>query len=701
MQSVPSELIYGKNFLSQMNKLYLNPLFLFGLVLKLVLIAGMTPTAVQLWYSPFMAVSTASLTLDPWSTWLAGGETIEAFPYGYAMWLVLLPMTLITKLSGLPLRYGYEITLLFADFSLLYILNKLLPGRQRLLLLAYWLSPIVIFSSYILGYNDVIPSSLLTLSIFFIRRNELKLAGIFFAAAISAKLSMIIALPFFVIYLFNHKALRQSMSSYVIGFCIGSLLLGIPFLFSEAGLQMLFGNPEMGKVYNLSTSIGEQFTVYIVPLIYLLTLYLVWRIKRLNFDLFQATTGLAFLLIVLMTPASPGWFVWCIPFLSFYQALSGRVAILLVGLFSLLYVLSTLLMTPLQFTNEFLFDLGHFLDNISLSKSHTASIIHTTMIAIGLVLGMRIWREAISRNDFFRLSRKPFLIGVAGDSGSGKDTFCEAITGLFGSHSVVTHSGDDYHLWDRQKPMWQMMTHLNPMANDLEGFSRDLIFLADGKSIQSRKYDHRTGKIGKLHQLKSNDFIIASGLHALYLPILRDCYNLKIYLDIDEGLRQNFKLKRDVKKRGHTVEQVLNDFEKRESDSLRFIRPQVAYADLVLSLHPIHPRMLEDIDFQQTIPLKLIVKTRHGLNELALNRVLVGVCGLHVDIAISEDGSEVKITIEGEASAADIAIAAKMLCPNLLEFLDLTPKWKDGVLGLMQLITLSHISQVLTKRFIQ
>ena len=59
------------------------------------------------------------------------------------------------------------------------------------------------------------------------------------------------------------------------------------------------------------------------------------------------------------------------------------------------------------------------------------------------------------------------------------------------------------------------------------------------------------------------------------------------------------------------------------------------------------------------------------------------------------------ITIEGETSAADIEMAAKILCPNLLEFLDITPKWQDGVLGLMQLITLSHISQVLTKRFIQ
>ena len=683
-----------------MNRLYLNPLFLIGVVLRVLLIIYMAPDAVTIWYIPFLEVTTDTLTFDPWSTWMDSKNMIEAFPYGYAMWLVLLPMTLITKLSGIPMSYGYELTLFLADFSLLYILDKLLPNRHRLLLIAYWMSPIVILACYVLGYNDVVPVLLLTLSIFFIRQSKLKLAGVLCAAAISAKLSMIIALPLFAIYLFNNKALRQRFLRFVLGFSIGLLLLGLPFLFSDSGLQMLFGNPEMDKIYYLFINMDGQFTVYIVPLIYLVVLYWVWRIKRLNFDLFQATIGIMFLLILLMTPASPGWFIWCIPFLAFYQAMSGRVAILFVGLFSILYVLNTLLMIPLQFSNGNVFDSGRFLYDISLLGPHTIAIIQTIMVAIGLVLVMRIWREAINRNDFFRLSRQSFLIGVAGDSGSGKDTFCDSITGLFGSHSVVIHSGDDYHLWDRRKPMWQIMTPLNPMANDLEGYSRDLISLADGKQIQTRHYDHEKGQMGQLHKIKSNDFIIANGLHALYLPILRDCYNLKIYLDMDERLRRHFKLNRDVGHRGHTVKQVLNDFDKRERDSIRFIHPQAIHADLVLSLLPIHPHLLEDIDSNKIPPLKLIVKTRHGLNEIALNRVLVGVCGLHVDIVLSDDGG-VNITIEGETSAADIALSAKILCPHLMEFLDLKPKWQDGVLGLMQLITLSHISQLLTKRFIK
>ena len=683
-----------------MKKMFLHPMFMIGLAVRLVLIVCMAPLAVTQWYAPFLDVSTSVLTADPWSTWIARGGAPVAFPYGYAMWVAFIPMTLVAKLTGLPLLYAYQLTILAADFCLLLTLRRILPDRQRLLLLAYWLSPIIILASYGLGLNDLIPALLLCLSIVFVRQVEHKLAGALLAAAISAKLSMLVALPFFAIYLFNNRPLRTRLPKFLSGFGLSILLLWVPFLFSGAGIQMLLENPEMGKIYQLAIGLAGNVSIYVVPLLYLVMLYAAWRVRRLNFDLFQAITGMAFLLIVLMTPASPGWFVWCLPFLALYQAMSGRMAILLVGMFSAAYVLSTLLVTQLKFANGNELALGAALQASGQLGVQAASLLHTVMVAIGLVLAIRIWREAISRNDFFRLSRKPFVLGIAGDSGAGKDTFADAIRGLFGQHSVVTLSGDDYHLWDRQKPMWQVMTHLNPMANDLEGFCGDLISLTDGKSVLSRHYDHQTGRMSKPFRIRSNDVIIASGLHALYLPVLRDCYNLKIYLDIDEGLRRHFKLKRDVQQRGHTVERVIGSFEKREPDSKRFIRPQSKHADLILSLQPIHPRLLEDLDDKHPLPLKLVVNTRNGFNELSIHRVLVGVCGLHVDIVVGNDGADVKMTIEGEVSSADIAMAAEILCPRVLEFLDIPPKWQNGMLGLMQLITLSHISQSLTKRFV-
>ncbi|CRY55549.1 uridine kinase [Yersinia intermedia] len=682
-----------------MKKVILNPLFIIGLVIRLGLVFLIQPQPVIEWYVPFLNISTTAFSLDPWELWLTHGGDPIAFPYGYVMWLTFLPLTLLCKLLSLPLIYGYGFTLIIIDFSLLQVLRKIIQNRDRLLLVTYWLSPIVIVASYFMGFNDLVPVLLLSLALYYVKKSNLLFCGMACIAAISAKLSMILALPFFLIYLIHNRGLRQLLPDYIKGMSIGIVITLLPFLFSYSGLSMIASNPEMIKVYKLAFDLGSGMFIYLVPLAYCITLYITWRVKRLNFELFNALMGLVFLLVVLMTPASPGWFIWTIPLLVSYQAISDRVSILLVSLFSVLYVLSSLLLSPTDFIFYY-FNGLNIPETLYSSNDKLSSLIYTGMVATGIILAVRIYRENVIRNDYFRLSRKPFVIGIAGDSGAGKDTFSDSIMGLFGQHSVTTLSGDDYHLWDRQKPMWQVMTHLNPMANDLEGFANDLVSLTDGKSIQARHYDHSSGRMSKPFTIKSNDIIIASGLHALYLHILRKCYNLSVYLDIDEDLRRHFKLQRDVHQRGHTVERVLTSFEKREPDSERFIRPQAAHADLVLSLQPIRADILDDKNHNRPLRFKLVVRSRHGLNELSLTRVLVGVCGLHVDIISSNDASEVELTIEGETSAQDIELAAQMICPRIFEFLDIKPQWRDGVVGLMQLITLSHINQALTKRFI-
>ena len=678
-----------------------NPLFLLGLALRLALIFAILPNPVGQWYVPFLDNSIAIFTLDPWQAWLSQGGVTIAFPYGYAMWLFLLPLSLLCKAISIPLAYGYGLSLLAADFGLLLILRRLLKTKDWVVLAIYWLSPISLIASYCLGYNDIIPVFLLMGAVYFLRGHYLVWSGIWMVAAISAKLSMILGLPFFLIYLFHNGNLRQILRQFVIGLALGASIFFLPFLFSQAGIGMLASNPEVEKIYQLSISLVRNTTIYLVPLTYLLMLYAAWRIKRMNFELFNAILGMAFLLVVLLTPASPGWFIWILPLLVSYQVSGDRAAIYITSIFSALYALSAILFVGSQFdvTLQAL-GLQNTLGNTQLMNARLASLTHTALVATGIVLAVRIWRETVIRNDFFRLSRKPFVIGVAGDSGAGKDTFANAITGLFGSHSVAAISGDDYHLWDRHQPMWQVMTHINPAANDLENFATNLVSLTDGRSIQSCHYDHDSGKMSKPFTVKSNDIIIASGLHALYLPILRECYDLSIYLDIDEDLRTYFKVQRDVNKRGYTIERVLDALAKRKPDSEKFIRPQAAFADLIFSLRPIHSSSLINASEENPPRLKLVVKSRHGFNELSLKRVLIGVCGLHVDMSTNADVSEVEISIEGDASAEDIQMAAQLICPQIFEFLDLQPQWQNGVLGLMQLVTLSHINQALTRRFI-
>jgi uridine kinase len=631
--------------------------------------------------------------------WLSQDGFLVAFPYGYAMWLAFLPMSIICKTLSLPFYFGYGFTLVVADIALLIVLEKLLLlGKKQNILTVYWLSPIVLIASYVFGYNDLVPVLLLVLSIYLTQQLKLFAAGFVLILAVSAKLSMVLAIPFFVIYFLHARALHQRLALFFRGMALGFFIFIAPFLLSNAGMQMLFSNPEIDKAFQFSLTVGQGSSVYVFPLVYLAILYGAWRVKRMNFELFQSLLGMAFLLVVLLTPASPGWFIWAIPLLVTYQVVSDRVSFALCTVFSFLCALGMLLaILPMQFALAWpVFEIPVLLDRSNLM----VSLSHTTMVGIGIILALRIWRETVSRNDFFRLSRRPFVIGIAGDSGTGKDTLADSLSGLFGDHSVAKLSGDDYHHWDRQKPIWQVMTHLNPMANDLENFSKDLVALIDGKSIEMRHYDHKTGIRGEKLCLKSNDFIIVSGLHTLYLPILRRCLNLSIYLDMDESLRLHLKKERDVGVRGHSVEKVISSIEKRAPDAEKFIRPQAEYADLVLSLQPIHHRILAERDEITPLRFKLVARSKNGFNEFSLTRVLVGICGLHVDMVAASGAEEVTLIIEGECSEDDVALAANILCPRIIEFMDINPKWQTGILGLMQLIVLNHINQALTKRFI-
>ena len=679
-----------------------NPLFLIGLAIRLILIAIIQPTPAVQWFVPFLSNSVQVFSFDPWQSWLSSEGTPIAFPYGYAMWLFFLPLSLVCKLIGASIIYGYSLSLVVADFSLLLLLQKLLKTKDWILLTIYWLSPISLIASYCLGHNDIIPVFLLISSIYHLKNRNLFLSGILLVAAISAKLSMVISLPFFIIYFLHNRSLKQIAFKFFKGFFLGSGFFLLPFLLSKAGISMLFSNPEIDKIYQFSINMIQSTSIYLVPLSYLLILYTAWRVKRMNFELFNATLGMAFLIVVLLTPASPpGWFIWILPLLVTYQISSDRTAVYLTSIFTLLYVLITLLFiaqNPANNDNIYqMLNLVYFQHSIN---SRLTSLAHTALVAVGIILAIRIWRETIIRNDYFRLSQKPFVIGVAGDSGAGKDTFANAISGLFGNHSVASISGDNYHLWDRHQPMWKVMTHINPAANDLESFAKNVVALTDGRSIQANHYDHATGKMSRPFTVHSNDLIIASGLHALYLPILRECYDLSIYLDIDEDLRAFFKIQRDVINRGYTKDHVLESLAKRNPDSIKFIKPQAAFADLIISLRPINPNALSIADEKNPPRLTLVIQSRHGLNELSLKRVLIGVCGLHVDMNPNSDTSLVELSIEGEANALDIELAAQLICPQIFDFLDLKPQWQNGVLGLMQLITLSQINQALTRRFI-
>ena len=166
--------------------------------------------------------------------------------------------------------------------------------------------------------------------------------------------------------------------------------------------------------------------------------------------------------------------------------------------------------------------------------------------------------------------------------------------------------------------------------------------------VLARHYDHITGRFTKPRRIKFNDVIIVSGLHALLLPALRERYDVRVFLDMDEELRRHYKIRRDVGERGHSVESIERSIERRLPDAVRFINPQRAQADVVFSSQPVNRDHLKDPVRDREVRVKLAVLSRHDTSYETLVRILIGIRGLHVDVNLIEGHELVELVIEGE-----------------------------------------------------
>jgi uridine kinase len=330
-----------------------------------------------------------------------------------------------------------------------------------------------------------------------------------------------------------------------------------------------------------------------------------------------------------------------------------------------------------------------------------ASLIFTSFISFGLILFFKIAKELIIHNDYFKLGKNPFAIGIAGDSGVGKDSLSDSLVKIFGENNVSRVSGDDYHFWDRKKPIWNYFTHLNPIANDLENFYKNLTALKAGYSIISRSYNHDNGIRGSLIETDSNLFLLASGLHAFYNSPLRECYDIKIFMHMDESLRFHLKKSRDSNTRGYSLNDITKNFKKRVIDSEKFVQPQVQHADLVFYVEPSIKGKNFSLGKRSLLKLKLSVTTKDENISASLIKVLTGICELDVSTKHLPEAYSTEILIQGEVSTESLNLASKILCPRALKLIDIHPIWEKGVFGLMQLIVLANINQALYKRDIR
>lgn len=187
--------------------------------------------------------------------------------------------------------------------------------------------------------------------------------------------------------------------------------------------------------------------------------------------------------------------------------------------------------------------------------------------------------------------RRPIIMGIVGDSATGKTTITDGLVWLIGRDRVTKICTDDYHKYDRRERFQRGITALHPDCNHLDILELDLERLHFGLPILKPKYDHSKGILTRPEYIQPREFVIVEGLLSFYTPIMRQFFDIKVYLDPYEKLRRFWKIRRDCSKRGYTPEQVIEQLEHREQDARNFIRPQRQCADVVVRFYP--PRGVE------------------------------------------------------------------------------------------------------------
>jgi uridine kinase len=180
----------------------------------------------------------------------------------------------------------------------------------------------------------------------------------------------------------------------------------------------------------------------------------------------------------------------------------------------------------------------------------------------------------------------PFLIGIAGGTGSGKTTVANAIVRRVGEERIAILSHDSYYrdFVDLPKDLLERQNFDHPDSLESELLARHLKALKRGMVVETPIYDFKVHRrASETRRVEPRKVILVDGILIYAEPELRKIFDVKIYVDTDADIRLIRRLKRDIAERGRTVESVVKQYESTVRPMhLEFVEPSKRYADLIV-----------------------------------------------------------------------------------------------------------------------
>ena len=177
------------------------------------------------------------------------------------------------------------------------------------------------------------------------------------------------------------------------------------------------------------------------------------------------------------------------------------------------------------------------------------------------------------------------VIGIAGGSGSGKTTLMKRLVEQFGDDvTVVSH--DNYYRRHDELTYEQrcLINYDEPAAFETDLMARHLDCLRNGQAIECPVYDYTIhNRSDATFTIEPRKVIIVEGILIFENEALRNLMDIRIFVDTDADVRLCRRIKRDVNKRGRTLESVLIQYQNTVKPMHeQYVEPSKKYANLVV-----------------------------------------------------------------------------------------------------------------------
>jgi len=193
-------------------------------------------------------------------------------------------------------------------------------------------------------------------------------------------------------------------------------------------------------------------------------------------------------------------------------------------------------------------------------------------------------------------SPQPFIIGVAGGSGSGKTYFARELQRQLGSSVCDIIYQDNFYIDQSQKFDFDggSVNFDHPSSIDFELLAKQLAQLKSGKAADIPIYDFVThSRKTETIFIEPKAVIIVDGILIFHADNVRMHFDEMVFFDTPEQLRFDRRLERDVKERGREPEGVRNQFLKQVKPMHdQFVEPSKAFANKLVC---------EVVEFEQTL----------------------------------------------------------------------------------------------------